>query len=79
MRNRVYEYIKDDEFRFTIFSNRVHVMNYKEILSLESERISFSSNQERVVMKGKNLTLNQLLDQELLILGDISTIEVFHD
>ena len=54
-------------------------MNYKEILSLESERISFSSNRERIIIKGKNLTLNQLLEHELLILGDVSTIEVSHD
>ena len=79
MLKRVYEYVKDDEFRFTIFSNRVHVMNYKKILSLKNEEISFKGEGKFILVKGNDLILNKLLDDEFLIVGNIQTIEVFND
>ena len=27
MLNRVYEYVKDKEFRFTVYKNRIHIIN----------------------------------------------------
>ena len=40
MLNRVYEYVKDKEFRFTVYKNRVHIMNYKKIISLKNNYTS---------------------------------------
>lgn len=76
MLNRLKEYINDNEFRLTVFSDRVHVMNFLNIVSLEEERISFLTNKGRVIIKGKNLCLNKLLDDEVLISGTIMNIEV---
>ena len=77
MLNRLKEYINDNEFRLTVFSDRVHVMNFLNIFSLEEERISFLTSKGRVIIKGKNL--NKLLDDEVLISGTIMNIEVDFD
>ena len=79
MLNRLKEYINDNEFRLTVFSDRVHVMNFLNIVSLEEERISFLTSKGRVIIKGKNLCLNKLLDDEVLISGTIMNIEVEFD
>ncbi len=79
MLNRLKEYINDNEFRLTVFSDRVHVMNFLNIFSLEEERISFLTSKGRVIIKGKNLCLNKLLDDEVLISGTIMNIEVDFD
>lgn len=79
MLNRLKEYINDNEFRLTVFSDRVHVMNFLNIVSLEEERISFFTSKGRVIIKGKNLCLNKLLDDEVLISGTIMNIEVDFD
>ena len=79
MLNRLNEYINDNEFRLTVFSDRVHVMNFLNIVSLEEERISFLTSKGRVIIKGKNLCLNKLLDDEVLISGTIMNIEVDFD
>lgn len=79
MLNRLKEYINDNEFRLTVFSDRVHVMNFLNIVSLEKERISFLTSKGRVIIKGKNLCLNKLLDDEVLISGTIMNIEVDFD
>ena len=79
MLNRLKEYINDNEFRLTVFSDRVHVMNFLNIVSLEEERISFLTSKGRVIIKGKNLCLNKLLDDEVLISVTIMNIEVDFD
>lgn len=76
MLNRLKDYINDTEFRLTVFSDRIHVMNFLQIISLEDERISFLTTKGRVIIKGKNLCLNKLLDDEVLISGIIMNIEV---
>ncbi len=80
MLNRIKDYINDQEFRMTVFMDRIHIINYSKILSLEDERISFLTNKGRVIIKGNNLCLNKLLDDEVLVSGHVANIEVtYHD
>ncbi len=76
MFNKVREYINDNEFRLTVFNDRVYIINYIKIISLENERISFQIPTGRVIIKGKNLYLSKLLDDEVLINGKVLNIEV---
>lgn len=78
MIKNVYEYVRDNEFRFTVFSDRIHVINYKRIISLQDDDISFLGDDKKIVVKGKGLTLNKMLDDEVLILGSVTKIEVFN-
>lgn len=78
MIKNVYEYVRDNEFRFTVFSDRIHVINYKRIISLQDDDISFLGDDKKIVVKGKGLTLNKMLDDEVLILGSVTKVEVFN-
>ncbi|MDO5003046.1 MAG: YabP/YqfC family sporulation protein [bacterium] len=80
MLNRIKDYINDKEFRMTIFTDRIHIINYLQILSIEDERVAFLTNKGRIIIKGNNLCLNKLLDDEVLVSGFVSNIEVdFND
>lgn len=80
MLNRIKDYINDKEFRITIFTDRIHIINYLQILSIEDERVAFLTNKGRIIIKGNNLCLNKLLDDEVLVSGFVSNIEVdFND
>ncbi len=70
------DYINDNEFKLTIFEDRVYVANYSKIISLEDERISFLTRKGKIVIKGNDLCLNKLLEDEVLISGRVSNIEV---
>ncbi len=70
------DYINDNEFKLTIFEDRVYVANYSKIISLEDERISFLTHKGKIVIKGNDLCLNKLLEDEVLISGRVSNIEV---
>ena len=76
MFNRIKEYINDDEFRLTVLENRIYIINYLKIISLDDDRISFLTKKGRVIIKGSKLSLNKMLDDEILIGGVVSNIEV---
>lgn len=76
MLNKIKDYINDKEFRMNVFIDRISIINYSKIISLEDSYISFLTNKGKVVIKGNNLTLNKLLDDEILISGNVSNIEV---
>ena len=76
MFNKIKEYINDNEFRVTIFKDRIYIVNYLQILGLEEERISLLIPDGRLIIKGLNLHLNKLLDNELLISGKVLLVEV---
>ena len=53
MLERIKDYINDNEFRMTIFIDRIHIVNYLKIISLEDERVSFLTTKGRIIIKGK--------------------------
>lgn len=79
MLRRVYEFVKDEEFRFTVFNNRIHVVNYKKINTLNSDYILIESDDRRIGIKGNNLVLNKMLDREILVIGMVKSIEVIYE
>lgn len=79
MINKIKNYIKDTEFRLTLFKDRVYVTNYKKILSLENTNISFKVDDGLILIKGNDLVLKKLLDKEILVSGNISSIEAKYD
>lgn len=78
MLDRLYEYVQDNQFRFTVYEDKLHVVNFKRILSLEDNYISVLSNNKKVTVTGKNFILTKLVEDELLITGDIIKIEVIN-
>lgn len=76
MKDKVRNYFNDLEFRYTVYNNYLHIINYSKILSLEEERVSILVNNKRIIFKGKGFSLSKLLDQEILINGVVLGVEV---
>ena len=79
MFNCISNYINDKEFRFTVYDNKIHIINFNKIITLEDNYISILSSSKKINIKGLNLVLVKLLDNELLIKGHINSIEVLND
>ncbi len=79
MIENIKNYIKDIEFRLTIYFDKIHIVNYSKIISLENDRISLLGGDKKIVITGNNLVLSKLLDDEILIVGELLTLEVLHD
>ncbi len=72
----IVDYMKDDEFRLTLFKDRVHAINYDEVLSLESDLIRMRVGTKTVYIRGNHLVVSRLLEEEILIMGYVQGIEM---
>lgn len=76
MLNQLRNYVEDNTFRFTIYEDRIHIINFQRIITLENNYISFTTKQKRINIIGENLSLKKILQAEILLFGKINKIEV---
>lgn len=69
-------YISDVEFRANLYKDKVHIVNYTKIVTIEKSRISIGYSSGMLIIKGKDLALKKLLDDEILIKGIINSVEL---
>ena len=73
--NSIRSYILEDEFKITFLNNRVNIVNYLSIGSIDSNKVIIKYNNGIVSVKGSNLVLSKLMNSEILISGDIYSID----
>lgn len=76
IRNRIDNYLNDKVYKITILNNTVNINNYIEILDFTSTVISIKHERGITKVKGKDLVVSKMLDNEVLITGNIKEIEV---
>lgn len=74
--NRIKNYIEDNEFHFDIFIDHTYIANYEKILSLSDTRVSFVAQNKKITLTGNKLSLIKMLDDELLIQGNLTKVEL---
>lgn len=75
MLKNIIRYVKNDDFYINIWKNKINIVNFKEIVVLEENKIVILSPYNKVIIKGSNLSINKLLDSEILITGIFTLIE----
>ncbi len=68
--------IKDDKFKIVYVNNSVDVINYDNIMEVKSDVITIEKEKKLILIKGEELKLDKLLDNEILIRGLIKKIEL---
>ncbi len=76
MLDNLINYVKNKEFSINIWKNKINIVNFKEIIILEDEKIVIMSPDSKIVIRGSNLSINKLLDNEMLITGKFYSIEL---
>lgn len=69
-------FINDNEWYINIYDGKVNVVNYDDVILLEDNRISIKYKKGTIIIKGENLSVNKLLENEMLIIGKIKSIEL---
>lgn len=69
-------YLMDLDYKITIYKNKVHVMNYLEVVDFSDTRVVIRYEEGESIFTGKNLVVSRMQDSELLIEGKIISIEV---
>lgn len=73
---RMNQYLVDKNYKITISKKWVHIINYLEIVSLNDTRIVVRYAGGNSVILGKNLIVARMQDEEILIEGEIQSVEV---
>lgn len=76
IRNKINNYLNDNEYKITIIDDKVNINNYIEILDFNTSIISVKHNKGITKIKGKDLVVSKMVDNEILITGTIKEIEV---
>lgn len=76
MLDNLRNYINDNNWRINIYNKKINIVNYIDIITLEDTRISIKYQNGILVIKGEGLSVNKMLDNEILITGDIKTLEL---
>lgn len=72
----VRKYILDNGIEIRISPKYIDVVNYKDIGHFDSNNITIYYEDGMIKISGNNLVISKLLNKEILILGNISLIEL---
>lgn len=74
MFSKLRNYVKQDETKLYYIRNKLNIINYKNILVFENNKILVECLDNILEVKGEDLVINKLLNDELLIEGKIISI-----
>ena len=73
---RTRNYLLDETFNMRILKNKIDICNYESIGYLDDNLIIVNYMDGEIKIKGENLVVSKLLNDEILISGKIKTIEM---
>ena len=76
MIKKIMQYVSDKKLKIRYYDNSINIVNYDKILEIKDDIITFSKDKNLFFIKGKDLKLTKLLDDEVLIMGIIKKIEL---
>lgn len=71
----IMRYINNTDFQIVYINKELNIVNYDKINYMENEKISLSYREGTTVIVGENLRVKKLLDNEMVIVGDIKNID----
>ncbi|MCM1371069.1 MAG: YabP/YqfC family sporulation protein [Clostridium sp.] len=74
--NGIRNYVLDDEFQIRVFKDKVNILNYKDIGHFDSDKVVVNYIDGSLVIKGDNLVVSRLMNDEILICGYIKSLEL---
>ena len=76
MFDKLDRYLTDREYKIIYKNNYLNIINYIEILDFNEYEISIKYDRGITRIIGSNLVISKMLDDELLIVGNIEKIEL---
>ncbi|MDO4962551.1 MAG: YabP/YqfC family sporulation protein [bacterium] len=73
--NGIKSYIKEDDVKITIIKNKINIINYTDIGHFDNNKIVVKLYDSNFTIKGQDLVVSKLLNDEILITGIFDSIE----
>ena len=66
----------EQEFKIIIYKNKINIINYDDISSITEDEIYLNYKEGLIKIKGKMLSINKMIDHEILISGEIKEVKL---
>lgn len=76
MLNNLSTYLSGEEYRISILSSGIHVLNYKSIIDITDTEVLLKIDKKIIKIKGAGFRLKELDKKELLIHGLVKKVEI---
>ena len=76
MVDNIKNFLYDQKYFISFFDNSIHVFNYIDLIELTTTKIVLKLELFNVVIKGKNLKVKQMVEKELVVTGEIYSVEL---
>lgn len=76
---KVRSYLKNNSYNINISKNYLYINNYLTIDNLSEKNIRISLNNVDLEIEGKELKVVKMLDDEILINGQIESVKLIND
>ena len=73
--NSIRSYILEEEFKITILNNKINIVNFTSLGTIDNNKVVIYYKEGFVDIKGSNLVVSKLMNEELLISGNIKSLE----
>ena len=73
--NGIRSYINDSDTKLTIINNKINIVNYIDIGHFDNNKIVVKLKNKDIIIKGKELVVSKLINDEILITGEFNIIE----
>lgn len=74
--NELRNYMLENEFEVRVFKNKVDIVNYKDVGHFDSNSVVINYCDGSLIVKGINLVVSKLMNDEILICGEIKGLEL---
>ena len=68
------DYVNDKKFSIIYKNNKLDIINYSKILDFSDTKISINYFDDIFIIIGTNLVISKMMEEELLITGNIESI-----
>lgn len=73
--NYLDRYLTYNDYKITISSEGIHIMNYLEVVDFSNTKVVVRYDSGVNIFYGKDLVISKMLDDELVITGKLSRLE----
>ena len=73
--DRCDRYLVDSDYKVTISDKCIHIINYLEIVDFSSTKVVIRYSGGVSILNGIDLVVSKMLDDELVIIGKLVSIE----
>lgn len=74
--DRIDSYLVDKEYKIIIKKNYLDIINYEEVKDFSDKEIKIKHEGGITKIIGNNLVISKMLDEEIIIMGNIIRLEI---